>query len=640
MPEDLDTYLGQVVSHDGLRLALVRLHVEAGRPSYRQLESWAARQRSLGNRELSLPKSTLSEVLAGKRAITKPMLNAFIRACGVSEPAQIQGWLQAWNRVALAGVKPTEPDHQEMSIRTGLDPARVEQVVAQLVRLMEISSDHRTGSSSTPIAGVLNVVESLKSIIQPERKELIPLLAKQGVCYLEAGSYNEAQRIFGTLHDLCKTEYGETSPEALNATYYLARTLRIRWRQEDALELLRGPTNALIESGEDRGIAMRFALELQEILSRLGQLDEALMICNAAIGKQAWKNPGGDYEYHLLYLALADLYVSKDDLEAARRTYDRFLYIAHNSNGMSPQTMLQGLQAYLPLLQRISSPAAAEVLQREIWDLEYKALAVELRSDLPGVLKLAGKIGIWTNLKDHGLRIAESALTVAREVFETEPGDLIAPLEALVQFHKNHANPAGALPLQEEIFDLTIAKYGRYSQESLYSAWDLQELLALTEDHEAAYLHGLVVLDIERLRQGVGEEDTIDTMIKVGKLALAAKHPHEALAQLTEAQNMMERNTGEPLHHTMADCKINMAITHASLGDSSASIAALVAASEICRTHMANSVMLTEDVAKVASDLGRKDLAQEFYEMAISVGSGQDVKQRLVEALRQLKESD
>lgn len=82
----------------GFVALLRRLHVEAGRPSYRQLEARSQRTAPPGDRQVWLSRSGMSEVLTGKRVPSRQFVAAFVTACGVG-PAELPAWLRAWERV-------------------------------------------------------------------------------------------------------------------------------------------------------------------------------------------------------------------------------------------------------------------------------------------------------------------------------------------------------------------------------------------------------------------------------------------------------------------------------------------------------------------------------------------------------------
>ncbi|MEV5831147.1 cyclic nucleotide-binding domain-containing protein [Spirillospora sp. NPDC052242] len=77
-----------------LTAALKQLHVRVGAPSYRQLEAIT--------RDSSHPlrRSTIADILAGRRMPSAPVLEEFLRACRV-EPGEVVAWREAWERVEL-----------------------------------------------------------------------------------------------------------------------------------------------------------------------------------------------------------------------------------------------------------------------------------------------------------------------------------------------------------------------------------------------------------------------------------------------------------------------------------------------------------------------------------------------------------
>jgi hypothetical protein len=98
IPRIGDADLSTATTLEEFTLLLRRLHVRAGRPSYRDLEKWAAAQR-LAGRDLWLNKSTLSDALTGKRLPTKGFVAAFVEACGIAADHH-DLWMLAWERVA------------------------------------------------------------------------------------------------------------------------------------------------------------------------------------------------------------------------------------------------------------------------------------------------------------------------------------------------------------------------------------------------------------------------------------------------------------------------------------------------------------------------------------------------------------
>ncbi|NEA21747.1 hypothetical protein [Actinomadura bangladeshensis] len=91
--EDLD--LEGANSREELALVLRQLQILADRPSLRDLERWAFKQGR------TLAKSTVADMLSGKRLPTRAALLTFVEACGV--PAdQLAPWKRTWGRIALA----------------------------------------------------------------------------------------------------------------------------------------------------------------------------------------------------------------------------------------------------------------------------------------------------------------------------------------------------------------------------------------------------------------------------------------------------------------------------------------------------------------------------------------------------------
>ena len=73
--------------------------------SYEAMERAAARlpSRSGRSRPEPLPKSTVGEIVTGKRLPTKGKLLTFLTVCEVA-PADLAQWLAAWERARTAGL--------------------------------------------------------------------------------------------------------------------------------------------------------------------------------------------------------------------------------------------------------------------------------------------------------------------------------------------------------------------------------------------------------------------------------------------------------------------------------------------------------------------------------------------------------
>lgn len=91
---DVDS-VDSVDSVEGLARLLRELKIRAGDPSLRELE------RLTRDRPTPLRRDTISQVCNGSRFPSKNFLVEFIRACGVTDPAEEARWIGAWERVAL-----------------------------------------------------------------------------------------------------------------------------------------------------------------------------------------------------------------------------------------------------------------------------------------------------------------------------------------------------------------------------------------------------------------------------------------------------------------------------------------------------------------------------------------------------------
>ncbi|MCX4792629.1 hypothetical protein OG369_43420 [Streptomyces sp. NBC_01221] len=78
-----------------LLLAMRDLRVAAGQPSLRDLVNRAAVPGGGGS---YLPRTTIGDVLNGKRACTDAVLLHFVKACGVTHESEIHQWMNAWKR--------------------------------------------------------------------------------------------------------------------------------------------------------------------------------------------------------------------------------------------------------------------------------------------------------------------------------------------------------------------------------------------------------------------------------------------------------------------------------------------------------------------------------------------------------------
>lgn len=92
-PSTDDFEFNSVTTRTELAGYLRRLHIRADRPSLRELEYSSKHSKPV------LYRSTVSDMLAGKRMPSRAVLMAFVRACGV-HPDRLPPWRRAWERVA------------------------------------------------------------------------------------------------------------------------------------------------------------------------------------------------------------------------------------------------------------------------------------------------------------------------------------------------------------------------------------------------------------------------------------------------------------------------------------------------------------------------------------------------------------
>jgi vacuolar-type H+-ATPase subunit H len=103
---------------DELAACMRRLRARADNISYRDLEKWG------DENGRQLPRTTLLEVLHGRRFPRKRLLLGFVAACGV-DPARDTRWEQTWNRLnELTGdAEPTASTESADLDTTAHDPA-------------------------------------------------------------------------------------------------------------------------------------------------------------------------------------------------------------------------------------------------------------------------------------------------------------------------------------------------------------------------------------------------------------------------------------------------------------------------------------------------------------------------------------
>ncbi len=117
-----DPYSGEldpsaVTSLEELVDLLRRLHIRAGEPSRRTLQKWARDQQQAGRPNIQLTRTTISEVLSGKRVPSPGFLAAFLESCGIVDDKAQRPWLAARARIVEQRLglnrSPSEPARQE-----------------------------------------------------------------------------------------------------------------------------------------------------------------------------------------------------------------------------------------------------------------------------------------------------------------------------------------------------------------------------------------------------------------------------------------------------------------------------------------------------------------------------------------------
>ncbi len=100
---DCDTFLDpdHVQTVEELAELLGWIRLQRGNPSLRDLARWSPTKRENGHQNISLSRTTLSEVLGARRFPTNSFLVSFLEALGVPGPEQAR-YLASWTRVAAA----------------------------------------------------------------------------------------------------------------------------------------------------------------------------------------------------------------------------------------------------------------------------------------------------------------------------------------------------------------------------------------------------------------------------------------------------------------------------------------------------------------------------------------------------------
>ncbi|WP_159424787.1 FxSxx-COOH system tetratricopeptide repeat protein [Streptomyces sp. TLI_053] len=152
-------------SKEDLARCLRTLRIRADSPSYRDLEKRALQSGR------SLPRTTLGEVLSGRRFPSKAFLLAFVELCGV-DPVAEPSWESAWNRLAVhyktdvrsepgPGAEDPRPDLSRQELRATRQRVReLEERVAEL----HAASTARTEASQRAGEAVGRAVEAWTAV--------------------------------------------------------------------------------------------------------------------------------------------------------------------------------------------------------------------------------------------------------------------------------------------------------------------------------------------------------------------------------------------------------------------------------------------------------------------------------------------
>ena len=100
MPDDdliTEDQLEAASTREELADLLNELHILADRPSLRDLNKWSVDKA----KRTQLAKTTVADMLAGKRLPSKAVLLTFVEACDVPED-RLGPWKKAWGRIAVA----------------------------------------------------------------------------------------------------------------------------------------------------------------------------------------------------------------------------------------------------------------------------------------------------------------------------------------------------------------------------------------------------------------------------------------------------------------------------------------------------------------------------------------------------------
>ncbi len=191
------------------------LRARADMPAYRDME-----KRALDSGR-SLPRTTLSEVLNGKRFPTKAFLITFIQLCGV--PPEQQGvWQQAWNRLSV--------QYRVDLRRNAASPTdRLDETQERLRAAEELAER---------LEGELSQVRLSVSEHRDLLEDLVPIWRHVAGALADQGQWSLAEQALGSVVELCHSLAGDSSPISITLRYELALIVA-RQDDERASSLLR-----------------------------------------------------------------------------------------------------------------------------------------------------------------------------------------------------------------------------------------------------------------------------------------------------------------------------------------------------------------------------------------------------------------
>ncbi|WP_322769594.1 hypothetical protein [Frankia sp. Cr1] len=120
-PDDIDPTAARTMEE--FAGCLRRVRARADNISYRRLEQWGTRNNS------PLPRSTVVDVLAGRRLPRKTLLLAFLQACGVN-PRTEPRWVTTWNRLSEQHAAKPPAAAGSATSRTATNVMAADQVIA------------------------------------------------------------------------------------------------------------------------------------------------------------------------------------------------------------------------------------------------------------------------------------------------------------------------------------------------------------------------------------------------------------------------------------------------------------------------------------------------------------------------------